>query len=221
MGRTWTRPMKPKSRWGKHYKYLSWSNRRGWQLWRRTLERVGCVSIRLWAHTLTMVNLMWNWTRQPVRRRRMATGSRFYRGESSRGCGEGRYGPEGTPEVRKKAGPDGTEYEPASSYGGERHAKELRVSKHALLSWRRTSKPRVMFWNTSVSRKAIYVNGWAMYILAHLPLNHIMVPRSKLDWAEWQETGGLDYQLPMDASEGKEEDLEADSPEYTSPPSLD
>lgn len=53
------------------------------------------------------------------------------------------------------------------------------------------------------------------------PLAELVVPRSVRDWDNWKVTDGPDYQPPMDASEGEEEDLETDFPEYTDPPPLD
>lgn len=65
-----------------------------------------------------------------------------------------------------------------------------------------------------------YVHGRAMCALTYLPLEDIMVPRTKMEWAEWQVTGGPDYHLPVDTSDGEEENLEDDFPDFVPPSPL-
>lgn len=69
---------------------------------------------------------------------------------------------------------------------------------------------RTSFWKG-------YVHRQKMCALVHPPLEDLVVPRSVRDWESWQATSVSNYQPLVDASDGEEENLEADFPEYTEP----
>lgn len=66
----------------------------------------------------------------------------------------------------------------------------------------------------------VYVHRQDMCNLVHPPLVDLAVPQSLKDWDTRKATAVPTYQPPVDASEREEENLKADFPEYTDPPSL-
>lgn len=64
------------------------------------------------------------------------------------------------------------------------------------------------------------VHGREMCARVHPPVEGLVVPQSDREWEKWQAVGVPDHQPFVDVSDGEEENLEADFPEYTEP-SLD